>query len=185
MELFEMVNNRAIPNMHVVLIEPFLTIWNEDTSPGKGEAIDIFSYVELLCSPKKSNPFSGYSEMERPAKVREEVWGDANYNHPKVGQIINAVLTYKKFLVDSSESYSLYLSATNAADKLKLYLDTVNLNERTNGGAAVTKPADITRAIKEVPDVIRSLQGLKEKVNTELAEASKTRNQREIGLFER
>ena len=185
MELFHIENQRAFPTVHALLIEPFKTIWEEDDSPGKGESVAIFSYIELVCNPKKSNPFSGYSEIERPSKVKLEIWGDENYKHPQFQQIINGVITYKKLLIEASPTYELYIAALNAADKLKDYLNTIDLTERTNAGTAVTKPADITRALKEVPDVMRSLQNLKDKVNSELEESNKTRNQREIGIFER
>ena len=185
MELFQITNQNAFPSPHALLIEPFKTIWEEDETPNKGEAVKIFTYIELVCSPKKSNPFVGYSEEDRPAKVREEVWKDPNFKHPKFQQIIQGVLTYKKLLHESSATYELFNSAMNAADKLRKFLNEVDLQERTNGGTAVYKPGDLTRALKEVPEVIKSLSALKDKVHTELEEASKTRNQREIGLFER
>lgn len=184
MDLFEVVNMRAFPSAHALLIEPFKTMWEEDISPGKEDSIKIFTYVELLCSPKKSNPFAGYSDEERPSKVKKEVWGDT----PPTGgisQIINLVRKYKELLEIASPTYALFSSSMVAADKLKDFLNTINPDRRTASGTLVLKPRDITSALKEIPDTIRSLEMLRAKVNQELLEDSKTRNQREIGAYER
>lgn len=184
-DIFEIRNNLAYPTVHTLLVEPFKTIWEQDTTHNKGEAIRAFTYVDLVCNMRKSNPFASCSEKERPAKVRKQVWGDENYKPDNVLQIIEAVIVYKSFLTEASASYQLYCSAMKAVDSVKEFLDGVDLTERTKAGTAVYKPTDITRAVKEVPEVIKSLQALKETVNSELQEASKTRNQRQIGIYER
>jgi hypothetical protein len=56
------------------------------------------------------------------------------------------------------------------------------VNPRT--GNPLYKPADITRALKEVNDIIRTLNSIKEKVYQELAEDSKGKAGREINYFE-
>lgn len=182
-ELFELVNNQVRPSVHALLIEPFKTIWENDESENKEEAYKIFKYIEFMCSPKKSNSFFGYSEEERPIKLKKAIWGD---NPPQDGSlIIQGVTVYKEKMTEASVSYSLYNSSLNAAHKLKDYLDSFDLEERTRGGTAVIKPKEITSALKEIPDVIKSIIALKDKVHYELVEETKTRNQRQIGEYER
>ena len=88
-------------------------------------------------------------------------------------------------LAIASPTYSLFNSALVAADKLKDNLNNVNLAEMTASGTAVTKPKDVTSALKEIPDVIKSLETMRNKVASELLEDTKTRNQREVGEYER
>lgn len=183
MDLFEIINGRAFPTPHALLIEPFKTIWEKDTTVEKGHAIKLFSYVELLCSPRKSNPFLGYSEDIRPKKVKREVYGTEDYHTTEF--MILAVAKYKELLSNASPTYGLFTSALNAKDKLIEFLDNFDLAERTQGGTAVLKPADITKALKEIPDVAKSIVAMRDKVNTEVIEEAKTRNQREIGEYER
>lgn len=183
MELFELINGRAFPSAHVLLIEPFKTIWEKDTTAEKANAIKVFSYVELVCSPKKSNPFIGYSEDKRPGKVKAEIFGREDY--PTTEFMTLATIKYKELLADSSPTYSLFTSALNAKDKLIEFLDNFDLGERTQGGTAVLKPADITKALKEIPDVAKSIITMRDKVTTEIIEDTKTRNQREVGQYER
>ena len=183
MDLFEVTNGQAFPSTHALLIEPFKSIYSSDNSEDKGRAIKVFTYIELVCSPKKSNPFFGYSEEDRPSKVKKEIYGDENY--PTTDFMMQGVIKFKELLEVASPTYSLFLASLQAAEDLKQNLYNINLDERTNGGAAVTKPRDVTSALREIPDVVKSLETMRTKVNSELLEESKTRNQREIGLYER
>lgn len=183
MDLFEIRNGRAHPSVHALLVEPYKTIWDEDTSEGKEKAIAYFTYIELLCSPKKSNPFYGYSEEERPAKVKKEVFKDENYLIDT--ELMLATITYKEHLASSSPAYSLMVAAESAADKLKEFLLNLNPNQKTNGGTLILKPRDITAALKEIPDTIKKMAEMRQKVHEELTEASKTRKDRTVGEYER
>jgi len=183
MDLFEITNGRAFPSTHALLIEPFKSIWAKDRTEDKGESIKVFTYIELMCNPKKSNPFFGFDEEVRSLKVKKEVYGDSN--QPTTSDMLLGVMAFNTLLENSSVGYSLYLSSMAAANSLKEYLKSINLDERTNGGSAVYKPVDVTRALKEIPEVIKGLRTLREKIHEELTEDAKMRNQREVGDYEK
>lgn len=182
MDLFEVRDGRAFPSTHALMIQPFKAIWQEDISEGKGEAIAALSFIELFCSPKKSNPFVGYDKDTRYLKLKEELYGDPTYELPPL--VIDGMSKYEELLENSSPTYSFLNSAFAAADKLKRFFNGLDLNERTNGGAAVYKPKDITSALKEIDLTIMSLEKVRTKVNEELLDDSKTRNNRQVGLYE-
>lgn len=180
-----MKNGKALPSTHALIIEPFKTIWNNDDSEGKGDAINKFTFIELMCSKKKSNPFTGYSQGQRYSKVVENVYGETDYRPTNDPLVAKGMEIYEEFLHNASPSLTYLEAALIAAENLKNTLETIDFSERTNGGAAVYKPADITRALKETPDVVKTLEQLREKVQSELLEEAKTRGSREIGAFER
>lgn len=181
--LFEIVNQQLIVSEFVLMIEPFKTIWETDPTPKKEHAIKVFMYTELVCSPKKSNPFFGYAEQDRPAKVKKELYKDENYRTTDF--MMQSVMKYKEMLINSSPTYPMLNSALNAGKKLQDYLDTMDMSERTPNGSMVIKPGDITKALKEIPDVAKGIVTMIEKVTHEVIEDTKTRNQREIGPYER
>lgn len=185
MDLFEIKNGMAAPTVHALTIEPYKTIWENDKSKNKSEAYKAFTFIELMCSRKKSNPFIGYEESIRYSKVAKNVYGDELARPTNDSLIEVGIELFKQLQLEASPSLSYLETALNSAENLKEYLNTVDLGERTNGGAAVYKPADITRALKETPDVIKTLKTLVQSVQTELEEEVKTRGKREIGLFER
>lgn len=182
MELFEIRNKRAYPSVHALMIEPFKTMWETDKSTGKENCIKLFSYIELVCSPRKSNPFADLSEEDRPMRVSKEIYGTIKY--PMDTMVVNAILKYKELLSEASVSYAIYMDGLRAAEKLRDYLRSFSLEERTPHGAMVIKPRDITNALKDIPDVVKRLEDGKLRVNAELLEAGKTRKDREIGMYE-
>lgn len=183
MDLFELNNNRAFPSAHALLIDPFKTIWERDSDHNKANAIRLFSLVELVCSPKRSNPFGGVSEDKRMAKVKKEVYGDENYR--TTDWMILAIGKYRELLLIDSPSYDLYDAAINGKEKLVNFLREFDLNEKTNAGGLILKPKDITSALTDINRVAKELEEGRTKVNSELIEAAKTRGQREIGDYER
>lgn len=182
MDLFIVQNGRAMPSVHALIIEPFKTIWHNDTDPAKGEAIKFFTFIELACSPKKSNPYIGYESGQRYLKLKEELFENRAYELPAL--VIDAITKYEEFLDHSSPTYSILKSALSAAEQLKSYLEHIDLGARTNSGAAVYKPKDVTTALKELPDVAKNIELLRTKVQKELLEEGKTRNNRQVNYFE-
>lgn len=187
MELFQIVNNRAVPSTHALLIEPFKSIWYNDDTEDKKEATKVFSYVELLCNPRKSNPFSGYSEQERPSKVKRLVFGEDNPEllDSMISEIIECTMKYKELLQISSPSYGLYEDAALAIEKLRAFFREFNFDERTRSGGMVLKPKDVSDAITKVDIVAKNLQKTRDQLQMELIDETRTRNKREIGEFER
>ncbi len=72
-----------------------------------------------------------------------------------------------------------------AAEKLRLWLRDFDLNERTPHGAMVLKPKDVQMSLNEVPNTMKKLEEARKLVVAEIAQNSKTRNDRETGFFEK
>lgn len=185
MDLFELNNGRAFPSVHALLIEPFKTIWEADDTKEKGNAIRLFSYVELMCSPKRSNPFFGYAENIRSFKVKKEIYKDENYADTMF--MISGIAAYKELLANSSPSFDLLNSGLQAKDALVDFLTNSEklLAERNKSGMPLFKPVDITNALVKIGTITKELEAARDKVGEELKEAAKTRGQRTIGLYER
>lgn len=182
MDLFTVSNGKAMPSVHALIIEPFKTIWKEDKDPAKGDAIRDFTFIELCCSPKKSNPYCGYDEDQRYQILKQELYGDAAYQLS--GVVIDGITKYEQLLDNSSPTLSLLKAALSGAEKFKNQLKSLDLTERTNSGAAVYKPRDVTNAMKDLPEMAKSIESLREKVHKELLEEGKTRSNRSIGYYE-
>lgn len=182
MDLFTVTNGKAMPSVHALIIEPFKTIWKEDTDPTKGSAIRDFTFIELCCSPKKTNPYCGYDEDQRYQILKEELYGDSAYQLSN--NVLDGIMKYEQLLDNSSPTLSLLKAALDGAEKFKTQLKKLDLTERTNSGAAVYKPRDVTNAMKDLPNMARSIEELREKVFKELLEEGKTRSNRQIGYYE-
>ena len=182
MNLFEIQNSVAIPSTHALLLEPFKSVWDRDHSTHKSIAIKEFTYIEFMCSYKKSNPFNGYIPEMRKVKVGEIVMSNADYEPDEY--IKSAMALYEKLQKEASPSMVFVESCEQAVHKLQEFLQNVDFDERTNAGSAVYKPADVARAIKEAPELLNSIQKMKDKVQQELFDSVKTRGQRTVNHFE-
>jgi len=183
LHLFEVRDNVALPTTEALIISPYKEIWERDTSEKKEQAIKEFTYIELCCSLKKANPFAGYNEDERYSRVAENVFPDTPDYVPDT-LVQKGIEQYKKFQTEASPSMAFYESVVVAVKKLQNFLNNVDLRERSKMGMAVYKPTDISKAASDAVNVLANLTTLKEKVQQELFEASKTKSQRTIGAFE-
>lgn len=182
MDLFEITNGHLYPSIHALMIEPFMSMWENDTSDGKENCIRDFRFIELVCSPKKSNAYHGYSSDIRPAKVAKEVYGDENYR--MTDQIMLGIMKYKEMLSHDSPTYDMYESSLRAKEKTVNYFNDFDYNERTPHGSMVVKPRDISNALKAMPDDMKAIETMRDKVQQELLDTAKTRNSRKTGRYE-
>lgn len=184
MDLFEIINGHVYPSTHALLNKTFKDIWDRDTSDNHEYAIKIFTYTEFMLSPKKSNSYYKYIDINiREEKVKEKVFGDPEY--PTNTDMVLCNIEYKEQLRNECISYGLFEDAMEAAEKLRQWCRDFNLNERTPNGAMVLKPKDVQNALKEIPGIMKNLEEARNQIVAELNASSKLRNNREIGHFEK
>ena len=181
--IFIVEGNIAKPNPETLLIEPFKTIWERDTDKDKSLAIKEFTYMELMTSKKKSNPYAGYNEEMRKEKLIEMIF--SRYPDWEVDNLVEqGMAEIVKFQKEASPTYSYYMSVLEATEKMKTFFTTFDINEVTEKGIRVFKPNEIVTAIANTDKLLQNLNSMKEKVEQELFEQSKTRGMKQINPFE-
>lgn len=184
MDLFELRNGFVIPSVHALMIEPFKSMWETDYSDGKEMTLKEFAYIEFMCSPKKTNPYFGYTDMDmREKAVKKEVYKDENY-HTNT-DMLTGIWKYIELLKDESPSYGLLEDAIAGAEKTRKWCRDFEPSEKTPNGALLLKPRDITAALNEIPNTVKKLEETRKQVISELNETSKTRKDREVNHFEK
>lgn len=181
--LFVVENNIAKPNTETLLIEPFKTLWERDSSKDKSTAIKEFTYIELMSSKKKSNPYSGYSEDIRAEKLKEYLFEDNPKWEPDI-EVEKGLSKIVEFQKEASPTYTYYISVLEATEKMKDFFTTFDINEVNDKGARVFKPNEIVMAISNTDKLLQNLHSMKEKVEQELFEQAKTRGMKQINPFE-
>lgn len=191
MKLFNVVNQVVLPTEEVLLISPFKEIWDRDFSEHKFYAIKEFSFIEFMCSPKKTNPFSGYiDKVERAKKIianiysREAVHRSIADKWEPDDLVIDGCKVYLQFLNEASPALDFLNATEEAIEKLKQWFKTVDLNKTNAKGALLYKPVDITNAASKTELMIKTLVTLRDKVEQELFDNTKTLKNRKINPFE-
>lgn len=181
--LFTVESKVVSPTTQSLLISPFKELWNRDTTKDKMYAIEDFSYIEFMASIQKSNPYSGYSEDQRPNKIIKDIITRAEWDQDDP-LILKGIEKLKEFQAEASVTYNYYMSAKVAAEKMQQFFINFSMNqinERT--GAPVFKPRDITSALNDTSRVLENLNTLREKVDNEVFEEVKKKGQKIVSPF--
>ena len=180
--LFKIEGKAVFPNEETLLIEPFKSIWERDTSKNKVYALEDFAYIEFVTSLLKTNPYRGYADSVKREVVEKDVITRKDWYEDDL--IFKGIEKVKEFQIQASPNYSLYMSAIKAKDKLEEFLNNFDIDERNiKTGVPIFKPKDITSALLDIEKVTASLTGLKKKVEEDLFEETKIEGQKEISPF--
>lgn len=180
--LFNLEGKVVSPNTETLLVPPFSEIWKRDKSKDKSIAIEELSYIEFMASAQKTNPYSGYSEEERPAKIMKDIISNKKWKPDTL--VEEAIEKLKVFQEESSVTYNYYMSAKVAAEKMQKFFLSFDMNKvNPKTFAPIYKPKDITSALNDTSRVLENLNSLKEKVDNEIYEVTKNKGQKIISPF--
>lgn len=179
--LFKIEEKIAFPNEETLLISPFKDIWERDSSPNKTYALEEFAFIEFMTSMKKSNPYRQYDEDRKYEVVVEAVITQENWEPDEL--VEEGIKQLKEFQTNASSTYSYYLAVKKAAENMKDFFSTVDVNERNERGTPVFKPREITSALNDTEKVLTNLKALEKKVEEELYESTKNRADKKISPF--
>ena len=180
--LFRVEDRVVKPNDEVLQVPPFSEIWERDKSPNKEIALQEFTFIEFMTSALKTNPYRGYSEDRKAEVIKRDIIRIEGWV-PDI-LVLKGIEKVKEFQREGSESYSLYLSALVAKNKLQDFFNTFNMNKvNMKTGAPIYKPRDITAALQDLDKTIISLQSLEKKVEDDLFETAKIKGQKEVSIF--
>lgn len=133
-------------------------------------------YVWFMYHPL--TPYREYSEKEKLIEAKLEAklpddWVPSSELVAFIAEYIKHTKTRILRLLDSAEK---------AVDKVRIYLETVDLSERTAAGGIVNHPTDVIKLISDLPKAAQSLQELQLQAKSHLlAPAKKSRGDAEIG----
>ncbi len=176
--LFVVQGKSVAPNPETLLIEPFKTIWENDTSERKENAMRYFAFIEFCSSHKKSNPYKGYSNDKKMLVLKKDLgFADDWVPDNLIADGIRKILAFQR---EASVTMKYYESTVKALDKMRQFFDDFDLSSVGPRGNLLYKPKDITTAMKDTKDLLKNLTLMKKDVEEELYEVVKSRNSRTI-----
>lgn len=179
--LFTVENSVVKPNAETLLIQPYKEIWDRDKSKDKHVALMEFTFIEFMASKKKTNPYAGYSDEERYEKLKRIYFED---DWKPDATVEAGLVEMHEFQMKASVTYRYYIATVQAAEKLRTFFQEFDIMETNEKGALLYKPSDITRAINDTDKILQNLMAMKERVEQELFEQTKTKGNKTINHFE-
>lgn len=178
---FEFDGKESKPKAEVLLVEPFAGMWKAD----RRAALKGFTFAELYTSKAKSNPYAGYSDDVRMEKLGLEVYGKRGMRFADLDDDVKeCVRKLEEWQTEASVTWRYYNSQVAAAEKLIVFFQNFDLDERNDRGALIYKPKEITSALADAEKIMQNLTALRAKVEQEMFESSKGVAGREIGAYE-
>jgi len=176
-KLFDIDRNKIVPNPDVLAIPAMKKIWNRDKSKTKDKAMREIAYVVFLCD--FHSPYKDLRISEKEKIIIEDTFKADKWEPDDI--IKDAIEVYKKLQV--TPSMRLLTASRNSVEKLSDYFDQINFKEIDNFGKPIYSAIELTRNLKEVGNVVKSLTNLDKQVKLELEEQS-VRGGNKIGYFE-
>lgn len=179
------------PTADALTVTPLKEIWERDKNKHKEQARGEFAYIKFMLHPGKDNPFYGYPEYNnqtgepvRENKIIDKIITPLPIN-PNDPLIVEAMAWYSEIVQEASPTKRYYDACVVGMDKQIAFLEEVNFAERDKKGMAVYKPIDTDRVLKSAGETMKSLSELKVRMEQEMYEATKTRNDRTINKYEK
>jgi hypothetical protein len=176
--MFTLKGNVVIPEPPLLLIEPFKSIWEVDD---KDKALKELAYIYFMVCPKRENVFSGYAEDVKREKVDKHLFGK-KYNPPK--RVKEAMEFYEGYLSEGSVAIRLYKANVKNIESMINYLNDIDYNERTQGGALVHNIDRNKKVSQDSAELLQGLKKLEEQIYKDDYQVEKVGSGRSISEFE-
>lgn len=166
-------------NPTILWVPEFRTLWDRDKSKHKEQAVNEISYIVFLYDFR--SPYMAYAATERESKIKRDYFGTDEWVPDD--EVIAAISKYKE--LQSSPILRLLQAAMDSCDKMTDYLNSVDLTKRDSGGRQVYTVKEVRDTMKDIGDIVSSLESLKDKVEKEQTERGSIRGGTGVGMFER
>lgn len=163
----------------LLLLKPFRVMWNADRTQGKTHFFEFLSIIYFVYDPR-----SDYSYIIDEDDRIKEVCESNGYDIPKFSKQEKECIELYKSLTTTT-SLELLRSTRVAVDKVKNFLETVDLTLVDDKGKPVYTINSVTSAIKMVPQLAKDLKEAEKVLSKEIEEQGRARgNQGDKSLMD-
>lgn len=179
MKLFDIEQGKVVMNPTILWVPEFRTLWDRDKSKHKVDAVNEISYIVFLHDFR--SPYMAYPTTEREARIKRDYFNDEKWQPDE--KVAAAVSKYKE--LQSSPISRLLQSAMDTCDKMTDYFNNIDFKKVDHNGKPIYTLKEVSSVMKDIGDIVSSLESLKDKVEREQMERGSIRGGTGIGMFER
>lgn len=177
-KLFKYEGAKVIISEEAITLKPFKVLWNRDKTKDKSKATNELAFIYFYSDPRSD--FQVYvDEEERLNQIKEGLGLDDKWKPDD--KVWEAVKYYESFKPMSS----LLLEDTRfLIDNLRKSLRSIDVNERDDKGKPVFQVNVIMKAIKDMPDLLETLDKTEKALFSEVIETSRMRGNKEKSILD-
>ena len=169
--MFDIQGNKITLSTEDLAIPPFKDHYNN--AKDKSLALKEIEYVVWLY--KWNTPYEAYPEKEREKKVRADVFGGTEWTpNDSVIELANRFVEFQQ-----TPGTRLLHASRTAADSL-----TESLNMYSGSGMDIDTAIKVTRILKDVGNIVKSLDIAMKQAKAEQADAGRVKGGGQLGLYE-
>jgi hypothetical protein len=187
-EIFEWSGDQLVLSKPEIMLHPeFEYLWNDKTfnktkkdknGTEHGKATRAFRYIWLAYDFKSSY-------MELTKEEREEVaLEDSGLTLADVNSPIMLAAIAKYEQLQDTRLLKLLRTANNTVDKIRVFLDTLDLQDKDDNGKLVHNSRQIMQQVSELGKVSEGMKELEYQVKKEMDATKKVRGEIDLGLFD-
>lgn len=169
--MFDIKGDKIVLNTEDLAIPPFKDHFN--SADDKSLALKEIEYVVWL--NKWNTPYEAYPEKERAQRVAKDIFKDENY----VPSLQVQELTKRFIEFQETPGTRLLTASQTAAEGL---IEALNIYSK--GGIDIDTAIKITRILKDVGNIVKSLDIAMKQAKVEQIETGKVKGGGTIGLYE-
>ena len=178
MKLFKLEGYNLSISEEAYALKPFKNLWKRDKTAGKEKALQELAYIYFMEDPRSDyQVYVDREERSEQIKLGEGLKEDWKPDK----QVLEAQEFYASF---KSESALLLEDIRVAITKLREFIKTIDLNAVDDKGKPIYTLNTYTATIKQIPELITSLDEAERTIAKEMIGNDKVRGSVEKAMFE-
>lgn len=172
MKLVKFQDYKLTITEEALLVRAFAVIWKRDRTREKDVALREFGVMYFLLDPRSDYMFIT-DEKDRLTSIKEQEGLPENWKPDE--PLLEAMRVYK--YLTNTPSSMLLDSSRMAVDKVRVFLEDLDLTLEDDKGKPKYTINSITSALKDIPNLVKNIREAEIAVNKDIEEVTKMRGQ--------
>jgi hypothetical protein len=170
MKIFNIKDFNIEIEPEIISVSEFKVIWDEDKTKDKSKAYNIFRWIFYMGDA--ASPYSNYPEAQKLEYINLDCFKTKEFTPSK--QVLKALDKYKELSETSIQR--LYKAVKHKIDDISEYLTNTDIDEDTL--------PSVLKVIEQTSKLVAQMAHLEDAVNKEIHTSTKTRGNKDIGMYE-
>lgn len=177
MGLLRFKNFRLEIDPELLTLRCFKDLWDRDKSKGKVRALQELGYIYFMHDPR-----SDYMMFSDEVERHNEVCKGQGIKGFKVDALLGECIElYKSFL---PLSYLVLEDMRASVERLRVYLRSLDMNERDSNGRPIYSLSNLTSALKSIPAIIGELRKAEDSLKDDIESGGRLRGNGKKSLLD-
>lgn len=161
----------------LLTLKCFKELWYRDKSRSKDRALQELGYIYFMYDPR-----SDYMMFSDEGERHVEVCKGQGLKSFKVDTVLEECIElYKSFL---PLSYLVLEDMRASVERLRVYLRSLDMNERDSNGRPIYSLSNLTSALKSIPSIISELKKAEDSLRDDLESGGRVRGMGKKSLLD-